>query len=73
VRGWSTSVPRDGRLIGEELEGDDGQHGAQRVDRLWHPEDLVGDRGDGRITFGGDRDDARVMSPSMLTLLMALS
>ena len=47
---------RHGRVVGEQLERDDGQDGAERLDRLGHPQDVVGDRRDALVALGRDRD-----------------
>ena len=44
-------------MIGEELEGDDGEQGAEGLGHVGHVEDLLGDGAYLLVALGGDGDD----------------
>ena len=66
LRGWSTSVPaRDRHVVGEQLERDDREDRRERVVRVGHPADVVGEPLDLDVALGRDRDDAGVASATL--------
>src|SRR5262245_5615525 len=47
----------DGGVVGDELQGDDGEHGGEGLGDVGDVEDVFGDFFDVGIALGGDGDD----------------